>query len=159
MAGGKSIEYSYEFTDDPEVVAAPTTFTKKQIKSSDAIGVVNTKVILFPNQPGNQAFVHFPDQTSVSTRTVSADAQMKRATTNNLTSFRLFKSASREIFNDMLLEGLKFFQDNPSFTTIDRSQIFVSDLSFNFDHENKLGGSLSITIIGSRNPADLRKIL
>lgn len=157
--GGKSLEYSYEFTDDPEVVASPAAFTKKQIKSADSIGVVNTKAIMFPNQPGNQVYIQYPGQTSVSTRTVSADAQMTRALTNNFIAFRNFRSASREIFQDMLLEGFKFFQDNPSFTTIDKSQVFVSDISFNFNHENKLGASLSLTIIGSRNPADMRKIL
>ena len=157
--GGKTLEYSYEFTDDPEVIASPATFTKKQIKTADAIGVVNTKVIMFPNQPGHQAYVQWPGQTSVSTRTVTADAQMLRATTNNLTAFREFKTASREIFQDMLLKALEFFQDNPSFTTIDKSQVYVSDISFNFDNENKLGGTLSLTIVGSRNEADLRKIL
>ena len=114
---------------------------------------------MFPNQPGHQAYVQWPGQTSGSTRTVTADAQMLRATTNNLTAFREFKTASREIFQDMLLKALEFFQDNPSFTTIDKSQVYVSDISFNFDNENKLGGTLSLTIVGSRNEADLRKIL
>ena len=59
----------------------------------------------------------------------------------------------------MLFEGLRFFQDNPSFTTIDKSQVFVSDISFTFDHENKLTGSFALTIVGNRNEMDMRKVL
>lgn len=161
--GGKTLDYSYNFTDDPEVtntaIAHSSYFSKKQIKSDDSIGVVNTKVIMFPNQPGKQAYVQWPGQTSLTTRTVSADAQILRGIYNNLTSFRNFKGAASEIFQNMLFEGLRFFQDNPSFTTIDKSQVFVSDISFTFDHENKLTGSFALTIVGNRNEMDMRKVL
>ena len=157
--GGKVLEYTFSFSDDPEIIAGPESFTKKQIKTNDAIGVVNTKVIMFPNQPNKQAFVQFPGQISVSTRTVSAETTVYRLNKNNLIDFRNFQFEAKELFLEMYTEGLKFFQDNPSFTTLDKSQVFVSDLSFNFSHENTLGGSLSLTIVGTRNEADLRKIL
>jgi len=158
--GGKTLEYTYEFTDDPEVFEAGT-FSRKKVKSNDSMGVVNTKILSFPNQPNNISLVHFPNQTSPSTRTVSAESLMRRDQTgsNNIISYRDFQPAAKELFNDMLLEGMNFLVDNPSFTTIDDSQVFVTDLSFSFDSANTLNGSVTFTFIGTRQPPDMRKIL
>jgi|TARA_R110000824_G_scaffold208421_1_gene394197 hypothetical protein len=158
--GGKKIEYTYGFSDDIEILEAGT-FSRKKIKSNDTMGVVNTKILLFPNQPNNIALPHFPGQTSLSTRSVSADSMMRRdqAGSNNITSYRNFKPAAQELFNDILLEGLRFMQDNPSFTTIDNTQVFVTDLSFSFDSSNTLNGQATLTFVGTRQPPDLRKIL
>ena len=158
--GGKTLDYTYDFTDDPEVFEAGT-FSRKKVKSNDSMGVVNTKILSFPNQPNNISFVHFPNQTSPSTRTVSAESLMRRDQTgsNNIISYRDFQPAAKELFNDMLLEGMNFLVDNPSFTTIDDSQVFVTDLSFSFDSTNTLNGSVTFTFIGTRQPPDMRKIL
>ena len=158
--GGKTLEYTYDFTDDPEVFEAGT-FSRKKVKSNDSMGVVNTKILSFPNQPNNISLVHFPNQTSPSTRTVSAESLMRRDQTgsNNIISYRDFQPAAKELFNDMLLEGMNFLVDNPSFTTIDDSQVFVTDLSFSFDSTNTLNGSVTFTFIGTRQPPDMRKIL
>jgi len=158
--GGKKIDYTYEFTDDPEVFDSGT-FSRKKIKSNDSMGVVNNKILLFPNQPDNIAFVHFPGQTSLSTRSVSAESIMRREQTgtNIMTNYRSFRDASKELFIEMLLEGMKFFQDNPSFTTIDASQVYVTDLNFSFDSSNTLNGALTLTFVGSRESWDMRKIL
>ena len=158
--GGKTLDYTYNFTDDPEIFEAGT-FSKKKIKSNDSMGVVNSKILSFPNQPNNISLVHFPNQTSPSTRTVSADTLMRRDQTgsNNIISYRDFQPAAKELFNDILLEGTSFLVDNPSFTTIDSSQVFLTDLSFSFDSANTLNGSATFTFIGTRQPPDMRKVL
>jgi hypothetical protein len=158
--GGKKIDYTYEFSDDPEICQT-CTFSRKKIKSNDTMGVVNAKVLLFPNQPQNIAFVHFPGQTSLSTRSVSAESVMRRdqSGSNNITSYRSFQAAAQELFNDMLAEGLDFFIDNPSFTSIDVSQVYVTDLNFSFDSSNTLNGTTTLTFVGTRQPPDMRKIL
>ena len=159
--GSKTLNYNYEFTDDPEIFEAGT-FSKKQIKSNDSMGVVNNKILSFPNQPNNIAFVHFPGQNSLSTRTVSAESQMRRDSggNNKITNFRNFQPAAKELFNDMLSEGMNFLIDNPNArSTVDNSQVYVTSLDFSFDSTNKLNGSATFTFVGERQPPDMRKVL
>ena len=156
--GGKKIDYTYEFTDDTDVFESGT-FSRNKITTNDQMGVVNTKILLFPNQPDNIAFPHFPGQTALSTRTVSAESLIRRAGSNNITDYRNFRSESVELFKSMLSEGMLFMADNPTWTTIDKTQVFITDLSFSFDSSNSLNGSVTLTFVGSRQPPELRKIL
>ena len=137
---GKQVGYTYTFTSDGYVFdrSEDPVFAKKKITHSDKIGVPNQSMMVIPNQISE--VLHTPDQTAVGSRSTKFEGQLRRQQfTNNLINKPTPTSAINTAKNECINDGYMVFPDNQLITSLDKGQIYVSSVSYNFDSANAFG--------------------
>ena len=136
---GKSLSYTYSFTDDPEVFDAGT-FAKKQVSVNDTMPIQNKTTFKQPNI-GEQ--VQMGHNTSLASRNVSIQALIRRTagmdTINSKSNFKTtVLSAKTELFNEALTKGFQIFQDNKNLKPLDSNEIFPESVTYDFNSNREL---------------------
>lgn len=155
---GKQFTYTYQFTDDPEVMNDGGLFTKKQIKVDDKPGVMIMKPHVIPN--AGYEFIHLPDQTDAGTRNVEITATLKRDQyTNNLIAFRDPTVAINQLKADAINEAYKVFVDHGALISSDKNVIRITNASYQFTSKNEITLSVEVQYVMERAETQYRSLL
>jgi len=141
-AVGKTIDYTYSFSDSSELIASGL-LSQKKISTNTEAGVPMTQIAGIPNS--KDALVQTPNQTTLGTRQVTGEATLRRTATKNVfyEPFE-FKTALETLRQDMILKAYKVFQENNNLVTLDTSEIYISDASYSFSSDRKLSANITV---------------
>ena len=102
-----------------------------------------TQIAGIPNS--KDALVQTPNQTTLGTRQVTAEATLRRVATKNIFyEPPEFNTALETLRQDMILKAYKVFQENNNLVTLDTSEIYVSDASYSFSSDRKLSANITV---------------
>ena len=148
---GKAVSYTYEFTDNPEIIdyiagpGWPGSFSKMSSTQSTEIGASTQTSVQIPNTP--YQVLQTPGFTKLGKRSIKFDGQLRRyrasAYTNTLSTMYNVNSSAALARNDCLTEAYRVFTDNNFIFSRDMGQLYIDTASYTYDSSHKFTMSLS----------------
>jgi len=137
---GKQLSYEYSFTDDPDVFDNGT-FARRKVTIDDKIGTPNQTAFIVPNVT-NQ-ILHTPEQTSLGTRSVKMEGQLRRAQfTNNLDTRPNPTSAINTSKSDMLQQAYSVYANNNQIQKVGTDTMYITNASYSFSSDDTFSMSI-----------------
>jgi len=137
---GKQLSYEYSFTDDPDVFDNGT-FARRKVTIDDKIGTPNQAAFIVPNVT-NQ-ILHTPEQTSLGTRSVKMEGQLRRAQfTNNLDTRPNPTSAINTSKSDMLQQAYSVYANNNQIQKVGTDTMYITNASYSFGSDDTFSMSI-----------------
>jgi len=137
---GKQLSYEYSFTDDPDVFDNGT-FARRKVTIDDKIGTPNQAAFIVPNVT-NQ-ILHTPEQTSLGTRSVKMEGQLRRAQfTNNLDTRPNPTSAIDTSKSDMLQQAYSVYANNNQIQKVGTDTMYITNASYSFGSDDTFSMSI-----------------
>jgi len=137
---GKQLSYEYSFTDDPDVFDNGT-FARRKVTIDDKIGTPNQTAFIVPNVT-NQ-ILHTPEQTSLGTRSVKMEGQLRRAQfTNNLDTRPNPTSAINTSKSDMLQQAYSVYANNNQIQKVGTDTMYITNASYSFGSDDTFSMSI-----------------
>jgi len=137
---GKQLSYEYSFTDDPDVFDNGT-FARRKVTIDDKIGTPNQAAFIVPNVT-NQ-ILHTPEQTSLGTRSVKMEGQLRRVQfTNNLDTRPNPTSAIDTSKSDMLQQAYSVYANNNQIQKVGTDTMYITNASYSFGSDDTFSMSI-----------------
>ena len=137
---GKQLSYEYSFTDDPDVFDNGT-FARRKVTIDDKIGTPNQAAFIVPNVT-NQ-ILHTPEQTSLGTRSVKMEGQLRRVQfTNNLDTRPNPTSAIDTSKSDMLQQAYSVYANNNQIQKVGTDTMYITNASYSFSSDDTFSMSI-----------------
>lgn len=148
---GKALTYSYEFTDNPEIidyVAGPGAvgqFSKMSFTQTTEIGASSQSSVQIPNIP--YQVLQTPGFTKLGKRSIKFDGQLRRyrasAYGNTLSTMYNVNGSAAIARKDCLTEAYRVFTDNNFIFSRDMGQLYIDTASYTYDSSHKFSMNLS----------------
>ena len=137
---GKQLSYEYSFTDDPDVFDNGT-FARRKVTIDDKIGTPNQAAFIVPNV--TDQILHTPEQTSLGTRSVKMEGQLRRAQfTNNLNERPNPTSAINTSKSDMLQQAYSVYANNNQIQKVGTDTMYITNASYSFSSDDTFSMSI-----------------
>ena len=144
---GKTVSYSYTFSDSPEINLSAYTnlFNRRTVSINDSLGGAVGRKYLIPNRKGNTELFQGPLQTSVATRDVVVEYQLKREASTTWADYlatNKYLGAAKAAAIPLLY---KVFADMPQVFALDKNEIYISDVKISIQSNRTLRVSMQVT--------------
>lgn len=155
---GKEISYTYSFTDDPDVFDrdVDATFARKKITVDDNIGIPVQSAVIIPNV--SDQILHTPGQTSLGSRSVKMDAQLRRTQfTSNIDTRPTHLAAIASAQTTLLGQAYLVYAENnqivstPFGGNLAGDKLYINTANYSFGSDNTFNMSLGATFKMLRN--------
>ena len=153
---GKTVSYSYSFTDDEEV-SDTGDFARKKLVTNDTLGSLVQSTFSVPNR---MDLLHTPGQTNLGARAVNATSILRRPKDYNMVTNVVWPSAAIDTLKlNCLQRGYEVFIDNNLIRSNDYGAIYVNEASFSYNSKNELSMNINASFVMTRDNGENNLIL
>ena len=145
---GKEVTYNYAYSDSEEVNLTPSEsnlFNKLSVSMSDSLGGAVGQTITVPNRQEGSALYSGPFQTSLATRDITIEYQLKREAGKRWSNFLEMQKYYGFAKQRLIQDAYEVLKDLPAVFVLDVKDLYVSDVKISLQSSRVLQVTMQVT--------------